>query len=69
MKTIPGWTAEEILELATSQMIDLENPGICIECGQQADGCEPDARRYRCAVCGARAVYGASELLMMGYAG
>ncbi len=40
--------------------------GFCIQCGDQADGVEPDARRYRCESCGANAVYGAEELLLRG---
>lgn len=40
--------------------------GFCIECGAARDCCEPDARRYECEICGARAVYGAEELILMG---
>ena len=40
--------------------------GFCIECGNPADGVEPDARRYRCESCGANAVFGAEELLIRG---
>jgi DNA-directed RNA polymerase subunit RPC12/RpoP len=40
--------------------------GFCIECGDQAEGVEPDARRYRCEACGAHAVYGVEELLIRG---
>ena len=40
--------------------------GFCVECGDQAYGVEPDARRYRCESCGASAVYGAEELLIRG---
>ncbi len=40
--------------------------GFCIECGDQAYGVEPDARRYQCESCGANAVYGAEELLIRG---
>jgi hypothetical protein len=40
--------------------------GFCIECGDQAYGVEPDARRYRCESCGANPVYGAEELLIRG---
>lgn len=40
--------------------------GFCIECGAARDCCEPDARRYRCEICGARSVYGAEELILMG---
>lgn len=43
-----------------------DNPGICLACGADADGCEPDARRCECDECGENRVYGAQELLMMG---
>ena len=39
--------------------------GFCIACGEDAYGVEPDARRYVCESCDAKAVYGAEELLMM----
>ena len=38
----------------------------CLACGEEASGCEPDARQYECELCGARKVYGIEELLMMG---
>ena len=41
-------------------------PGFCLACGEEADGCEPDARQYECEACGERKVYGIEELLMMG---
>jgi hypothetical protein len=41
-------------------------PGFCLACGEEADGCEPDARQYECESCGERKVYGIEELLMMG---
>ena len=41
--------------------------GFCTKCGAEAFGVEPDARKYVCAICGSRAVYGAEELLIMGY--
>lgn len=40
--------------------------GFCLECRAEAIGVEPDARRYRCEACDARAVYGAEELLIRG---
>lgn len=40
--------------------------GFCVECGDEAYGVEPDARRYQCESCGARAVYGVEELLIRG---
>ena len=43
-----------------------EYMGFCLACGDEASGVEPDAREYECESCGARKVYGAEELLMMG---
>jgi hypothetical protein len=42
----------------------LDDPGLCLACGNEQAGCEPDARKYRCEACGERAVYGAEELLL-----
>ena len=39
--------------------------GICIACGFEQEGVEPDARKYTCRDCGQPKVYGAEELLMM----
>lgn len=41
--------------------------GFCLECGEERDGCEPDARGYECFNCGEQRVYGAQEILLMGY--
>lgn len=38
--------------------------GICITCGYEQEGVEPDARKYKCEDCGERKVYGAEELLL-----
>lgn len=43
-----------------------ESIGFCKECGHSQDGCEPDARGYKCESCGAMAVYGAEEMLVAG---
>lgn len=64
MKLHPRLTTEIIMEAAERGMITLDNPGFCIACGQEAEGVEPDARRYTCEACGEPAVYGAEELLM-----
>jgi DNA-directed RNA polymerase subunit RPC12/RpoP len=47
-------------------MITGDMLGFCVDCGAEAYGVEPDARRYECEDCGARGVYGLAELLMMG---
>jgi hypothetical protein len=46
-------------------MTGLDNPGFCVACGEEAEGVEPDARRYPCEACGQRSVYGAEELLIL----
>lgn len=55
---------ETVAEAAQEQMFGLENPGFCTLCGAEAEGCEPDARDYKCEACGAEAVYGAEEILL-----
>jgi hypothetical protein len=37
--------------------------GICIACGEETSGVEPDARYYRCESCGQKGVFGAEDLL------
>ena len=58
---------ERLLQAAEEQMLGDGNAGFCTACGEERDGCEPDARNYPCEACGANKVYGASELLLMGW--
>lgn len=59
-------------ELTEEQMQEavfgLDSPGRCVECGEEVNGVEPDAREYRCPNpnCGELSVYGLEELLLMG---
>ena len=46
-----------------------DSAGFCLGCGAEAHGVEPDARCYVCESCGQPRVYGAEELLIMGFAG
>jgi predicted RNA-binding Zn-ribbon protein involved in translation (DUF1610 family) len=39
--------------------------GFCLACGAETEAVEPDAREYPCPDCGARAVYGAEEVLFL----
>ena len=55
---------DEVLDAAKRGLYDLDNPGFCIKCGFEQDGCEPDAREYRCENCGEHAVFGAEELII-----
>lgn len=57
-------TIERIIDAVERHSIGLDNPGFCLACGHEQEGCEPDARKYECESCGAREVYGAAELLM-----
>jgi hypothetical protein len=54
-------TPERVAEMAKRD--DCE--GICIACGEDACGVEPDARNYECECCGAHKVFGAEELLFI----
>lgn len=54
-----------VMERAQDEMFGLDNPGFCLECGAEREGCEPDARNYECYDCGEHAVFGASEVMMM----
>lgn len=58
-------TVDRVLEAVKRQMFDLDNPGFCLACGEEQDGCEPDARGYECEACGKRQVYGAGEVMTM----
>lgn len=58
-------TTARIIQACEESTFGMGNPGICISCGDDADGCEPDARKYTCEGCGEAAVYGAEELLMI----
>ena len=55
----PGVPRDRVFEI-----VEEGDEGFCLSCGAEADGVEPDARGYRCDVCGNKAVYGAEELLL-----
>lgn len=65
MKVHKSVTIERVMEAVERQLVSLDNPGFCIACGEEAEGVEPDARKYECESCQAKAVYGAEELLLM----
>lgn len=64
MKIHPSITLERVVDAVERQMFGLDDPGLCVACGEEVDGVEPDARGYPCESCGEPAVYGASELLL-----
>ena len=63
----PTIDPERLMEAAEEQLIGDGSAGFCIICGEERDGCEPDARNYPCEACGANKVFGASELILMGW--
>lgn len=38
--------------------------GVCIECGNVRNDCEPDARNYDCYDCGKKSVFGMDEAIL-----
>jgi len=60
----PSITTERMCDALERENITLDNPGFCLICGEEADGCEPDARNYTCEACGAEQVFGAAEVLL-----
>jgi hypothetical protein len=60
----PSITVERVMEAAQREMFGLDNPGFCLICGEEAEGCEPDARNYKCESCGAEQVFGAEEIIL-----
>jgi hypothetical protein len=57
-------TPQRVEAGARESMFGTGNPGFCLACGEDASGCEPDARHYECECCGEARVFGAEELLM-----
>jgi predicted RNA-binding Zn-ribbon protein involved in translation (DUF1610 family) len=64
MKMHSSITLDRIMQACERHRMTLDDPGLCLACGNEQAGVEPDARKYRCEACGERAVYGADELLM-----
>ena len=64
MKLHPSITPDRVVDAVERRLFSLDNPGFCVSCGEDAEGVEPDARRYKCEHCGKRAVYGADEVLL-----
>lgn len=60
----PSITPSRVVDAAMRRMTTLDNPGFCLACGNEQEGCEPDARDYECEACGESQVFGADELLL-----
>jgi hypothetical protein len=44
---------------------DEDTLGVCIECGEEQDGVEPDAERYVCQSCKRPGVFGVQQLFLL----
>ena len=64
MKIKAKFDTDYLLEIVQENMFGLESIGLCIDCGAEREGTEPDAQRYLCDECGNRSVYGAEKILM-----
>jgi hypothetical protein len=60
----PSVTADRIIAAVGAGRRPLDNSVICICCGADAEGVEPDARKYECEAGGESGVYGTEELLL-----
>ncbi len=61
-------TLDRIMAGTEESQFGMRDDGICVACGEDATGVEPDAEQYRCESCGKRAVYGCEQLLLLGVA-
>ena len=66
MKTTihPSITLDRVMAMAEESMFGMNDDGICLACGEDAMGVEPDAEGYECECCGERAVMGAENILL-----
>ena len=55
---------ERVMEAVQESWVSCSNPGFCLKCGYEQDGCEPDAEGYECESCGEHAVMGAENCLL-----
>lgn len=60
-------TEERVCEAVEQSMLELENIGLCLNCGAEHGECEPDARNYICESCRCPDVFGAQEILIAEY--
>ena len=65
IKIHPSITTERIASALEDYELNCGNPGFCLTCGADADGCEPDAEFYECEECGSPEVFGAMQVAIM----
>ena len=65
MKMHPSVTKDRICDAAEQSLFGDGGMAICIACGKDVEGLEPDVRKAKCPACDEHAVYGAEELLFI----
>ena len=60
-----GALTEDKINDAIERCQDGEFPGLCLHCGAEHDGVDPDGRNDMCDECGQKAVFGAEEIALM----
>lgn len=58
-------TSKRVCDAVEREMFGTDNPGFCLACGHEQEGCEPDAEDYECEVCGEHKVWGAAQVLLL----
>jgi hypothetical protein len=61
----PSVTEKRLERLYMEEDANEANLGICIQCGAERFGVEPDAERYRCERCKLPGVYGIETLMLL----
>jgi hypothetical protein len=65
LKWHPSISWDRVAAACMRQLRSLDDPGFCLSCGNEAQGCEPDTRNRLCEMCGERHVFGAAELVLI----
>ena len=60
----PSVTVQRVIDDVERHNHSLDDPGICLACGEGTEGVEQDARHYTCDACGIDAVFGVEEILI-----
>ena len=58
-------TLDRIMAACHQRSVFLDNPGLCLACGQDQEGCDPDTEGATCESCGEDQVAGPEMCLMM----
>lgn len=64
-KLHPAITPVRIHHAAYKTLTTLNTIGFCVSCGEVAFDADAEARELICDVCGAKAVYGAEQLMFV----